>query len=257
MTDLVLVATAGRVTTLTLHRPEARNALNSALMADLARALTEAEADDATDVVVLTGSDPAFCAGLDLRELGSTGSNLRGGADAISLSPFAALWRMTKPVVGAVNGPCVTGGFELALACDLLVASERATFADTHARVGLLPAGGMSTFLPEAIGYRRAKEMSLTGNFLGAHDALGAGLVNHVVPHEDLLPTAHRIAADIAGNDQAAVRALKRLYDENARLSGAEAVANELRTFKGWRFDPGEVERRRAGVVDRGRHQQG
>ncbi|MFM7059857.1 MAG: enoyl-CoA hydratase [Actinomycetes bacterium] len=256
MTDLVLVSTDSGVTTVTLHRPEARNALNSALMEQLAGALTHAEADDATDVVVLTGSDPAFCAGLDLRELGSTGSNLRGGADAISLSPFAALWRMTKPVIGAVNGPCVTGGFELALACDLLVASERATFADTHARVGLLPAGGMSTFLPEAVGYRRAKEMSLTGNFLGARDAWAAGLVNHVVPHDELLPFARRLAADIAGNDQAAVRALKRLYDENAKLTGAEAVANELRTFAAWRFDPGEVERRRAGVVDRGRHQQ-
>jgi enoyl-CoA hydratase len=257
MTDLVLVSTVDRVTTLTLNRPQARNALDSALMGELAAALTGAEGDDGTDVVVLTGADPAFCAGLDLRELGSTGGNLRGGADAISLSPFAALWRMTKPVVGAINGPCVTGGFELALACDLLVASERATFADTHARVGLLPAGGMSTFLPQAIGYRRAKEMSLTGNFLGATDALAAGLVNHVVAHDDLLPTAHRLAADIAGNDQAAVRALKRLYDENAKLTGAEAVANELRTFASWRFDAGEVERRRAGVVDRGRAQQG
>jgi enoyl-CoA hydratase len=256
MTDLVLVSTDARVTTITLHRPEARNALNSALMAALAGALTDAESDAGTDVVVLTGADPAFCAGLDLRELGSTGDNLRGGADSIATSPFAALWRMTKPVVGAINGPCVTGGFELALACDLLVASERATFADTHARVGLLPAGGMSTFLPQAVGYRRAKEMSLTGNFLAAPEAHAAGLVNHVVPHDELLPTAQRLGADIAGNDQAAVRALKRLYDENAKLTGAEAVANELRTFKGWRFDPGEVERRRAGVVDRGRGQQ-
>ena len=257
MTDLVLVSTDSRVTTVTLHRPEARNALDSALMTELARVLTEAEADEGTDVVVLTGSDPAFCAGLDLRELSSSGSNLRGGADAISSSPFAALWRMTKPVIGAINGPCVTGGFELALACDLLVASERASFADTHARVGLLPAGGMSTFLPAAVGYRRAKEMSLTGNFLGAQDARRAGQVNHVVPHDELLPFTHRLAGDIAGNDQRAVRALKRLYDENAKLTGAEAVANELRTFKGWRFDPGEVERRRAGVVDRGRLQQG
>jgi enoyl-CoA hydratase len=257
MTDTVIVATAERITTVTLNRPAARNALDSGLMAALAEALTTAEADDDTDVVILTGTDPAFCAGLDLRELGSSGSNLRGGADAISLSPFAALWRMTKPVVGAINGPCVTGGFELALACDLLVASERATFADTHARVGLLPAGGMSTFLPQAVGYRRAKEMSLTGNFLGAHDALTAGLVNHVVAHDDLLPFTRRLAADIAGNDQAAVRALKRLYDENAKLTGADAIANELRTFKGWRFDPAEVERRRAGVVDRGRDQQG
>lgn len=254
--DLVLVETAAGVRRITMHRPEARNALSSALMAELADALTDAESAEDVDVVVLTGTDPAFCAGLDLRELGSSGANLRGGADPVTLSPFGALWRMTKPVIGAVNGPCVTGGFELALACDLLVASEHATFADTHARVGLLPAGGMSTFLPAAVGIRRAKELSLTGNYLTATDALAAGLVNHVVPHDELLPRAHALAADIAGNDRAAVRALKRLYDENARLTGADAIANEQRTFRGWRFDPGEIERRRRAVVDRGRGQQ-
>lgn len=257
MPELVLVETAGGVRRITMHRPEARNALSSALMAELAAAFVAAEEAEEVDVVVFTGTDPAFCAGLDLRELGQGGANLRGGADAAASSPFAALWRMSKPVIGAVNGPCVTGGFELALACDLLVASERATFADTHARVGLLPAGGMSTFLPAAVGIRRAKELSLTGNYLSATDALAAGLVNHVVPHADLLPHAHGLAADIAGNDRAAVRALKRLYDENSRLTGGDAIANEQRTFRGWRFDPGEVERRRRAVVDRGRGQQG
>lgn len=256
MADLVLLETAGGVRRITMHRPEARNALSSALMAELAAAFTAAEEDEAVDVVVLTGTDPAFCAGLDLRELGSGGANLRGGADAAATSPFAALWRMTKPVIGAINGPCVTGGFELALACDLLVASERATFADTHARVGLLPAGGMSTFLPAAVGLRRAKELSLTGNYLSAPQARDAGLVNHVVPHAELLPRAHALADDIAGNDRAAVRALKRLYDENSRLTGADAIANEQQTFRGWRFDPDEVERRRRSVVDRGRGQQ-
>ena len=213
MPELVLVETAAGVRRITMHRPEARNALSSALMAELAAAFVAAEEAEEVDVVVFTGTDPAFCAGLDLRELGQGGANLRGGAAAAASSPFAALWRMTKPVIGAVNGPCVTGGFELALACDLLVASERATFADTHARVGLLPAGGMSTFLPAAVGIRRAKELSLTGNYLSATDALAAGLVNHVVPHADLLPHAHGLAADIAGNDRAAVRALKRLYE--------------------------------------------
>lgn len=256
MTQLVLVETDAGVRTITLHRPEARNALNVALMGELAAALSAAETDGEVRVVVLTGTDPAFCAGLDLRELGAGGENLRGGADAVGTSPFAALWAMTKPVVGAINGPCVTGGFELALACDLLVASERATFADTHARVGILPAGGMSTFLPAAVGIRRAKELSLTGNFLDAAGALAAGLVNHVVPHPELVPRARALAADIAGNDPSAVRALKRLYDENSKLTGAEAVANEQRTFRGWRFDPSEVERRRRDVVARGRDQQ-
>ena len=167
MPELVLVETAAGVRRITMHRPEARNALSSALMAELAAAFVAAEEAEEVDVVVFTGTDPAFCAGLDLRELGQGGANLRGGADAAASSPFAALWRMTKPVIGAVNGPCVTGGFELALACDLLVASERATFADTHARLGVVATWGLTALLPRAVGIRKAREMSITGNFSG------------------------------------------------------------------------------------------
>ncbi|MEN9594572.1 MAG: hypothetical protein RLY23_1055 [Actinomycetota bacterium] len=256
MTDLVLSTTVERITTITLNRPEARNALSSQLLTQLATAINEAEASDATDVIILTGADPAFCAGLDLRELGSAEINLVGGRDSAALSPFTSLWSATKPVIGAINGACVTGGFELALGCDILVASERATFADTHARVGLVPAGGMSVFLQEAVGLRRAKEMSLTGNFMNADDALNAHLVNRVVAHDDLMPTAIKIAEDIASNDQRAVRALKRLYDENSQMTAQDALQNERETFKNWRFDPAEIARRRSDVVDRGRGQQ-
>jgi enoyl-CoA hydratase len=246
--DLVLVDTIERVRVVTLNRPEARNALDTGLQRASAAALTAAEADDGIDVVVLTGADPAFCAGLDLRELGSRGDEPAG-------NPFAALWRMTKPVIGAVNGASVTGGFELALACDFLIASERAKFGDTHARVGVTPGGGMSVFLPEAVGVRMAKQMSLTGNFVDAHRALELGLVNEVTPHEDLLPRAVALGHDISGNDQRAVRNLKRLYDENQKLSGADAIANEQRLFRAWEVDPAEVERRRVAVVARGRNQ--
>src|SRR3954452_3125254 len=195
MADLVLVDTADRICTVTLNRPEARNALSVALQREAGAALAAADADPDVDVVILTGTDPAFCAGLDLKELGTDARNLVGGADDAAVSPFAALWKMAKPIIGAINGPCVTGGFELALACDLLVASERAAFADTHARVGVMPAGGMSVFLPQVLGVRKAKEMSLTGNFVGAHEAFARGLVNHVVPHDDLLPAAGKLAA--------------------------------------------------------------
>ena len=190
MPDLVLVETHDRVRTITFNRPDARNALNTPLQRASGAALTEADADDAVDVVVLTGSDPAFCAGLDLKELGGTAENLRGVLDDPTGSPFTALARMSKPVIGAINGACVTGGFEVALACDFLVASERAVFADTHARVGLTPGGGMSVNLPQAVGIRKAKELSLTGNYLDAAEAHRLGLVNHVVPHADLLATA-------------------------------------------------------------------
>ncbi|MEP6624837.1 MAG: enoyl-CoA hydratase [Acidimicrobiia bacterium] len=255
MTDLAIVATVDRVRTITLNRPESRNALNVALQVELGAALLDAEADTTVDVVVLTGADPAFCAGLDLRELSDGGKNLVGGADDARVSPFAALWRATKPVIGAINGACVTGGFELALACDFLIASEQAFFGDTHARVGVMPAGGMSVFLPAAVGFRRAKEMSLTGNFLSATDALAAGLVNHVVPHADLLPTAQRLAADIAGNDQGAVRNLKQLYDVNEKVTVAEGIDNEQTYFRAWRLDPEEIGRRRSSVIGRGRGQ--
>ncbi len=252
----MLVETDERVRTVTLNRPQARNALDSALQRASAAALAEAEADDGVDVVVLTGADPAFCAGLDLRELGSTAANLVGGGDEPFSSPFTVLWTMTKPVIGAINGPAVTGGFELALACDFLVASAHATFADTHARVGVTPGGGMSVFLPQSVGLRIAKEMSLTGNFIDADEALRLGLVNHVVPHHELLPYARKLGADIAGNDQVAVRNLKRLYDRGSKLSVGEAIALEQEIFRAFVVDPAEVERRRADVVERGRSQQ-
>ncbi|MGH8986227.1 MAG: enoyl-CoA hydratase [Acidimicrobiia bacterium] len=256
MTDIVLVETADRVRTVTLNRPEVRNALDSALQRESAGALADAEADDTVDVVILTGTDPAFCAGLDLRELGSTAANLVGSHDEPIVSPFTVLWTMSKPVIGAINGAAVTGGFELALACDFLVASERAKFGDTHARVGVTPGGGMSVFLPQSVGLRKAKEMSLTGNFVDAADAHRRGLVNHVVAHDELLPTARRLAADIAGNDQRSVRNLKSLYDRGSRLSVGDAIALEQEIFRSWRVDPAEIECRRTAVVERGRGQQ-
>jgi enoyl-CoA hydratase len=256
MSETVLSETSERVCAVTLNRPDARNAMNTELQRALAIALAGAESDDDVDVVILTGADPAFCAGLDLRELGSTAANLVGGRDNEHRSPFTVLWTMTKPVIGAINGPAVTGGFELALGCDFLVASERATFGDTHARVGVTPGGGMSIFLPQSVGLRRAKEMSLTGNFVDAREALALRLVNHVVPHDELLPTVRRLANDIAGNDQVAVRNLKQLYDRGSELSVGDAIALEQERFRNFRVDPSEIERRRNTVVERGRGQQ-
>jgi enoyl-CoA hydratase len=260
MSDVVRVEAADRVCTITLHRPEARNALNTALHRASGAALAAAEDDEGVDVVVLTGADPAFCAGLDLKELGSGGANLAGGRgddhdDLRWTNPIQAVWAMTKPVIGAINGACVTGGFELALGCDFLVASERAFFGDTHARVGVTPGGGMSVYLPMAVGLRRAKEMSLTGSFIDAAEAHRLGLVNHVVAHEELASTAHSLAMDIAGNDGPTVRHLKQLYDHNAALPVGEAIAHEQAVFRDYRVDFDEIERRRAAIVDRGRSQ--
>ena len=168
--DLLLVDRADGVATVTLNRPEARNALNVELLRALPATIAELDADDEVAVVILTGADPAFCAGLDLKQLGSSGDNLSGGGQGVAATPFPD--DMVKPVIGAVNGPAVTGGLELALHCDFLIASERARFGDTHARVGVVPGWGLSVLLPQAVGVRRAKEMSLTGRFLTAQDAL-------------------------------------------------------------------------------------
>ena len=235
MDETVLSATSDRVGMVTLNRPDARNAMNSELQRALAIALVGAESDEGVDVVILTGADPA--------------------TTKATSGDMPVLWTMTKPVIGAINGPAVTGGFELALGCDFLIASERATFGDTHARVGVTPGGGMSVFLPQTVGLRKAKEMSLTGNFIDAREALELRLVNHVVAHDELLPTARRLAADIVGNDQHAVRNLKQLYDSGSKLSVGDAIALEQERFRSFRVDPSEIERRRANVVERGRGQ--
>ena len=169
--------------------------------------------------------------------------------------PFGAI---IKPVIGAVNGVAVTGGLELALACDFLIASERARFADTHARVGIQPGWGLTVLLPQAIGLRRAREMSVTGNYLDATTALEWGLVNHVVAHDDLLPATLKLASDIASNDARAVRQINATYDENALVTGSEGWTNEGRVIAKWNdghFDAADIESRRAEVAARGRDQ--
>ena len=260
MSDVVLYEVSDRIATITLNRPEARNALSSEVLRLLPQRMLEADADDAVDVVIITGTDPAFCAGLDLKELGSTGGNLGGGSGADGRpnahgvrGPFPSL---SKPLIGAVNGVAITGGFELALNCDFLVASERARFGDTHARVGVMPGWGLTVLLPQAIGVRRAREMSFTGNFMDAEEAHLRGLVNHVVAHEELIPFTRRLASDIAGNDQAGVRQIRSTYAEVT--ADPDGWATEARDGKAWRdamFDPAKVAERRAGIMSRGRTQ--
>lgn len=260
MTDLVLVETRDRIATITLNRPEARNALSAALIRDLRSAVRTAQGDDDTDVIILTGADPTFCAGLDLKELGSGDGTLTETqpSDGTPVNQRGPLPPGPKPVIGAINGAAITGGFELALACDFLVASDRARFADTHSRVGIQPWWGLTVLLPQAIGLRRAREMSSTGNFLDAQRALEWGLVNHVVPHDDLLSFTRGLAADIASSDQRAVRQIFATYAAGSLVTTGEAWLVESDVAKEWQgkgLDPDEIERRRQGVTDRGRSQ--
>src|SRR4051812_15201867 len=224
--DVLLIDTTDRIRTLTLNRPQSRNALSAALRRQFFAALRDAEADDAVDVVILTGADPVFCAGLDLKEPG----------DTTELPDISPKWPpMTKPVVGAINGAAVTGGLELTLYCDILIASEQARFADTHARVGLLPTWGLSVRLPQKVGVGLARRMSLTGDYLSAPEALRAGLVTEVVPHEELLPAARKVADSIVGNNQDAVRALLSSYhriDDSNTAEGLWLEATAARAFR-------------------------
>ncbi|MFM8531675.1 MAG: enoyl-CoA hydratase, partial [Ilumatobacteraceae bacterium] len=200
MSDIVLLEVSDRIATVTLNRPEARNALSSALLRELNQTMGEVSARDDVDVIILTGTDPAFSAGLDLKELGDTAGNLGvsddTGGSAVG-RPNNPFHMVDKPLIAAVNGACITGAFELALNCDFIVASERAKFGDTHSRVGVMPGWGLTVLLPQAIGVRRAREMSFTGNFLSGQEAFEWGLANHVVAHDELLPTCRKLAKDI------------------------------------------------------------
>lgn len=256
MDDVLLTETAGGVRTITLNRPGARNALSAELITRLAEALLAAEEEPDVGAVVLTGADPAFCAGLDLREVGARGMD-QEAVTRVKASPWLTLAAMETPVVGAVNGPAVTGGLELALQCSFLVASERAVFADTHARVGIHPGGGLTALLPQAVGLRRAREMSFTGRFVGAEEAHRTGLVNHVVPHQQLVPFAQRLAGEIAAVDRPAVQAINATYRDVAATTLGEGLELERRRFAGWKLSPADVEARRQAVIDRGRSKLG
>lgn len=254
MSDVLLTEVTDRVAVVTLNRPDQRNALDNELRRAIPEGLEGLDADDDVDVVVLTGADPAFCAGLDLKEIAAGKADLRSGP-AQRRGPIPPL---AKPLIGAVNGPAVTGGLELALACDFLVASERARFADTHARVGVMPGWGLSVLLPQAVGIRRARQMSTTGNYVDADTALAWGLVNEVVPHERLLERCRELGADIVSNDQAGVRYLMAGYDEVSETTAEEGWEIESARSRAWLeggLDPAEVGRRRSRIIDRGRSQ--
>jgi len=226
---VLLVERDEGVVTLTLNRPQARNALSTQLRRALVEAFTALQADPEVGAVVLTGAGSAFCAGLDLKELASqgapgTGESVERGADVI-----AAMARVDRPILGAVNGVAVTGGFELALACDLLVGSPEARFADTHARVGILPGWGLSQKLPRLIGIQRAKLLSFTGNYLDAARAEQWGLLVQVVPAEELLPACRALAREMLSCVPEALRGYKRVIDEGFAMTFGEGLRHESR----------------------------
>lgn len=255
---LVLVDTpVAGCAVVTLNRPRAKNALSLELRRELVGTFDRFETEAEVRVVILTGAGSAFCAGLDLKELGAASDPRAAVVPDPAEDPVRAISRFAWPVIAAVNGPAITGGFELALACDLLIASTHATFADTHARVGVLPGWGLSQRLARLIGMQRAKELAYTGNFLSAQRADAWGLVNRVVEPEDLLPEALHLARDILAVIPETLRAYKRLIDDGFGATFAEGMRmeKERSVASASTLRPADIKRRGQQVAIRGRAQ--
>lgn len=255
----LLIHTQDAVATLTLNRPQAMNALSRELRTQLVQAFDQLRDDPQIRVVILTGAgERAFCAGLDLKELGRVDASLnRDVAPGNELDVVEALNHFERPIIGAINGVAITGGFELALACDILIASTAARFADTHARVGVMPGWGLSQKLPRLIGIYRAKELSLTGNFVSAEQAADWGLVNRVVAPQDLLPTCQTLATDMLSCVPDMLVKMKRTINTGFAQTLADGLALEAREWRDHlrHVTPAAIAARRRGIQQRGRSQ--
>jgi enoyl-CoA hydratase len=218
----LLVQDSGGIRTITFHRPEAKNALTVAMRHEFCELLDQADRDASVKALIVTGADPVFTAGVDYKEVDPSFDPRQR---RFSVNPGRALRAMRTPVVCAVNGACVSGGLEIALSASFVVASELARFADTHARLNVVPAWGLTALLPRAVGLRKAREMSITGNFVDAGEALRIGLVNHVVPHGELLPFTANLVSQIA--DTPAAADVLSLYDQGTDLGLNAALALE------------------------------
>ena len=252
---VIKVEVESEVALVTLNRPNAMNALSRELRTAIADTFEKLEADPAVRVVILTGAGKAFCAGLDLKELGQGRDTVQGTVE--SKDPVTSIGRFSGPIIGAINGVAITGGFELALACDVLLCSTEARFADTHGRVGILPGWGLSQRLSRTIGIYRAKELSLTGNFLSAERAYEWGLASRVVAPDELIPAAKKLAADMLSLVPEALSGYKKLIDQGYAESFGDALKTELR-FSGAAnkaVRSADIEARREAIRQRGQSQ--
>ncbi len=258
--DVLQIDQSESILTITLNRPSKMNALNLAMREQLQKAIESAEQNDDVGVVILTGAGRAFCAGLDLKELSgevASEASIEGSVTAGSLTD--TIGAMKKPLIGAINGAAVTGGFELALACDLLIASTEARFADTHARIGIMPGWGLSQRLSRVIGIYRAKELSLTGNYLSGEQAERWGLVSRVVAPAELLSTCRGLAKDMLSCDKTTLLSMKRVINEGYARDFATGLTIEQAHCRehAKRVRPEELAQRREAVQARGRSQSG
>jgi enoyl-CoA hydratase len=225
----LLVTGEGAVRTLTLNRPEVRNALNLPLLRQLTASVQEAEADPAVHALILTGAGSSFCSGLDIKALRDPGWD-----PLVWNGTVATLLEASVPVIAAVNGVASTAGLGLMLACDFAIASEAATFVDTHAKLGLISASGSASLLAERIGTARAKEMWITAKVVDAATANAWGLVNDVIPAQELLAEVGARAAEAAKHDNAWIRAMISTHDQGRRGTLAEHLRLEVEAAARW-----------------------
>ncbi|MCB2056724.1 MAG: enoyl-CoA hydratase/isomerase family protein [Novosphingobium sp.] len=229
--ETILVETRGAVTLITLNRPQALNALNSQVLEDLIAAFAAFDADDSQRCAVLTGSDKAFAAGADIKEMsGKSFGDVYGGG------LFAGYDRVTatrKPWIAAVSGYALGGGCELAMMADFIIAADNAKFGQPEIKLGVTPGMGGSQRLTRAIGKAKAMEMCLTGRMMGAAEAEGSGLVAKVVPLAELQDAAMKSAAEIAAMPPLAAMACKEMVDAAFETTLTQGVLFERRLFNG------------------------
>ncbi len=224
----VIFETENQTAIITLNRPERHNAINQELLILLYDCIDNVSTNDDIKVAIITGNGKSFCSGIDLKVIGK--DNLfdpRG--DGIDMP--AVFQACSKPIIGAVNGVAITGGFEIALNCDFLIASESASFTDSHAKVGIHPGWGMTQLLQQAVGRKIAMQLSCTCQPMFAHKALECGLVNEVVPQEELLQRAKQIASNICDINQDMLATVKQLIEYRDSSSMADALTNERNGF--------------------------
>lgn len=212
-----------------LNRPEVLNALNRELMEQLVIALETLDGDDAVRCMIITGNDKAFAAGADIREMADASS-----VDMVLRDQFA-LWdrirRIKKPIIAAVSGFALGGGCELAMCCDMIIASESARFGQPEINLGVMPGAGGTQRLTRSVGKARAMEMVLTGRMLSADEALRAGLINNVVPSEAYLDAARSLARDVASKPPLAVRLAKEAIVKSFSTAIEEGLEFERKNF--------------------------
>jgi enoyl-CoA hydratase len=227
--ELVLTEQRGRVGLVMLNRPQARNALNQQLLRELMEALEEFDKDDSVGAMVVTGDEKAFAAGADIKEMADNTVAQAKKSDFVAV--FSRIMKIEKPVVAAVSGWALGGGMEIALSCDMIIASESAKFGQPEITIGVIPGAGGTQRLTHALGKPIAMEVILNNRTLSAVEALEFGLVNRVVEVEQYLDEAVKLAEEVAGRAPLAVRAAKKMINEAYERSLSEGLLKERQEF--------------------------